>query len=149
MWPKFFTKEPNIKMYQKFNIFYYTGQQNLTFFGSTFYAELRYLYRIFLSDRVSEIQRTLFVQNITLRTNETGRNLPLKCRGVWLSWVIGFRYIPLQCPAIVCQHTWGPLALVPLFHNHNVLMKSFTVFVNDFAEIFWEKIQVGLQKVDF
>jgi len=68
-----------------------TGQQNLTFFGprtsigelsSTFYAEFRYVYRIFLSDEVSKIQRTLFVQNITLRTNETGRNLPLKCRGV-------------------------------------------------------------------
>ena len=45
------------------------------------------------------------MQNSTLRTNETGRNLPLKCRGVWLSPVIYFWYIPLQFPAIVCQHT--------------------------------------------
>ena len=68
-----------------------TGQENLTFFGprtsvgefsSTFYAEFRYVYRIFLSGRVSKIQRTLFVQNSTLHTIETGRNLPLKCRGV-------------------------------------------------------------------
>ena len=93
--------------------------------------------------------RGLFVQNSTLRTNETGRNLPLKCRGVWLSLVIGSRYIHLQCPAIVCEHTWGPLAMVLLYHSQNVLVKSFTVFVTDFAEIFWEKIQVGLQKVDF
>ena len=59
-----------------------TGQQNLTFFfgprtsigelSSTFYAEFRYAYRIF----VSKIQRTLFVQNNTLRTNEADRNLP-------------------------------------------------------------------------
>ena len=88
-------------------------------------------------------------ENSTLRTNETGRNLPLKCRGVWLSLVIGFSYTPLQCPAIVCQHTWGPLALVPLFHKQNVLVKSLTVFVTDLAHIFWEKIQVGLQKMDF
>ena len=26
-----------------------------------------------------------------------------------------------------------------LFHSQNVLAKSFTVFVTDFAEIFWEK----------
>jgi len=31
------------------------------------------------------------------------------------------------------------LALVLLFHGHNVLVKSFTVFITDFAEIFWEK----------
>jgi len=36
----------------------------------------------------------------------------------------------------------GPFALVLFFHRHNVLVKSFTVFVTDFAEIFWEKIQV-------
>ena len=63
----------------------YTGQQNLTFFvprtsigelSSTIYAEFRYAYRMFLSGRVSKIQKTLFVQNSTLRTNETGRNLP-------------------------------------------------------------------------
>ena len=69
----------------------YTGQQNLPFpplrtsigeLSSTFYAEFRYVYLIFLSGRVSKIQNTLFVQNSTLCTNETGRNLPLKCRGV-------------------------------------------------------------------
>ena len=35
-----------------------------------------------------------------------------------------------------------PLALVPLFHSHNILVKSFTVFDIDFAEIFWEKIEL-------
>jgi len=90
-----------------------------------------------------------FVQNSTLRARETSRNFRLKCRGLWFSPVFGVRYIPLQCPAIVCQHTWGPLALLLLFHSHNVLMNSFSVFVTDFAEIFWEKIQVWLQKVDF
>ena len=68
------------------------GQQNLTFFfvprtstgelSSTFNAEFRYTYRNFLSDRVSKIQRNLKVQNSTLRAHETGRNFPLKCRGV-------------------------------------------------------------------
>ena len=41
------------------------------------------------------------------------------------------------------------LALVLLFHSHNVLVKSFTVSVTDVAKIFWEKVQVGLRKVDF
>jgi len=108
---------------------YYTGQKNLTFFGprssigklsGTFYAEFRYVYRIFLSGRVSKIQRAVFVQNSTLHTNETVRNLPLKCRDLWFSPVIGFR-----CPAIVCQHTWGPLALVPLFHSQKCLGEIF------------------------
>jgi len=117
--------------------------------SSTFYAEFRYKYRIFLSGRVSKIQTNLNVQNNTLHTHETGRNFPLKCRVIWLLPVFGVRYIPLQCPAIVCQHTWGPLALVPLSHSHNVLVESFTIFVTDFTEIFWEKIQVWFQKVDF
>ena len=36
----------------------------------------------FLSGRVSEIQRSLNVQNSALRAHETDRNFPLKCRGV-------------------------------------------------------------------
>ena len=126
----------------------YTGQQNLNFFvpltsmdelSSTFYVEFRYKYRISLSDRVLKIQRNLNVQNSTLRAHETGRNFPLKCRGLWISPVLDIRYIHLQCPEIVCQLTWFPLALVPLFHRHNILVKSLTVFVIDFAEIFWKK----------
>jgi len=128
-----------------------TGQQNLIFFfvprtsivelRSRFYAEFRFVYRIFLSGRISKIQRNLNAQNSTLCAHETCRNFPIKCRGVWLSLLFGVRYSYLQWPAIVCQHTWGPLALVLFIHSHNVLAKSFTVFVTDFAEIFWEKIQ--------
>ena len=69
-----------------------TGQQNLTFFfvprtsidelSSTFYIEFRYIYRIFLSDRVSKMQRNLNMQNNTLLAYETGRNYSLKCRGI-------------------------------------------------------------------
>ena len=136
-----------------------TGQQNLTFFfvpwtsvgelSSTFHVKFRYVYIIFLSGWVSKIQRNLNVQNSTLRAHEIGRNFRIKCRGLWLSLVFGVRYVPLQCPAIVCQHTWVPFVLVPLFHNYNVLVKYFTVFVTDFVEIFWQNIQVCLQKVDF
>ena len=82
--------------------------------SSTFYAEFRYVYRTFLTVTVSKIQTNLNVQNSTLCAHETGRNLPLKCRGEWFSSVFGIRYIPLQCPATVYQHTWGPLALVLL-----------------------------------
>ena len=66
-------------------------EQNLTFFvprtsiceiSSTFYAEFRYVYRIFLSGKASKIQRNLNVQNSTLCAHVTDRNFPLKCRGV-------------------------------------------------------------------
>ena len=114
--------------------------------SSTFYAEFRYVYRILLSGIVSKIQGALFVQNCTLRTNETGWDLPLKCRGVWLSPVIGLRYIPLRCPAIFCQSTWCPLDLIPLFHSQNILVKSSTVFVTDFVEILWKKKSKWLSK---
>jgi hypothetical protein len=92
----------------------YTGQQNLTFFvqrssidelSSNFYAEFRYVYRMLLSGRVTKIQMNLNVQNSTLRANETDRNLPIKYRGVSRSPVFVVRYIPLNSPAIVCDHT--------------------------------------------
>jgi ABC-type glycerol-3-phosphate transport system permease component len=91
-----------------------TGQQCLPFFvpqtsidelSSTLYAEFRYVYRMILSGRVSKIQWNLNVQDSTLSAYETGRNFPLRCRGVLLSLVFGIRYIPLQGTAIVCQHT--------------------------------------------
>jgi len=39
-----------------------------------------------------------------------------------------------------------PLAFVPLFHSCNVLVNSFTVFVTDFAEIFWKKFKFDYRK---
>ena len=63
-------------------IFFFGPWTSVGELSSTFYAEFRYVYRIFLSGRVSKIQMNLNVQNSTLHTNETGRNLPLKCRGV-------------------------------------------------------------------
>jgi len=50
--------------------------------NSTFYAEFRHVHRIFLLGTVSKIQRNLSVQNSTLPAHETGRNFPLKSRGV-------------------------------------------------------------------
>ena len=128
-----------ITLVKKFN-FYFVPRTSIC----EFYVEFRCVYRIFLSGRVTKIQRNLNVQNSTLCAHETGRNFPLKCWGIRLSPVFGVRYTPLHFPTIVCQHTWGPLALAPLFHSHNVLVKFFTVFITDFAKIFWEKIQVWL-----
>ena len=65
----------------KFN-FFFGPCTSVGELSSTFYAEFRYVYRIFLSGGVSKIQKNLFVQNSTLRSNETGINSPLKCRGV-------------------------------------------------------------------
>ena len=65
----------------KFNNFF-VPQTSIDELSSTFYAEFRYVYRIFLSGRVSKIQRNINMQNSTLRAYETGRNVPLKCRSL-------------------------------------------------------------------
>jgi hypothetical protein len=48
--------------------------------------------------------------------------------------------ISLEGPAVVRQHTEAPLALVPLFHVVNVLMKSLSVLVTDGAKIHREEV---------
>jgi hypothetical protein len=48
--------------------------------------------------------------------------------------------ISLEGPAVVRQRTEAPLALVPLFHVVNVLMKSVFVLVTDGAKILREKV---------
>jgi hypothetical protein len=65
--------------YEKFNWsakfnFFFVPRTSMCEICSTSYAELRYVYRIFLSDRVLKIQRNLNVQNSTLRAHKTGRN---------------------------------------------------------------------------
>jgi hypothetical protein len=48
--------------------------------------------------------------------------------------------ISLEDLAVVSQHTEAPLALVPLFHVGNVLMKSLSVLVTDSAKILREEV---------
>jgi hypothetical protein len=48
--------------------------------------------------------------------------------------------ISLEGPAVVNQQTEAPLALVPLFHVGNVLMKSLSVLVTDGAKILREEV---------
>jgi hypothetical protein len=48
--------------------------------------------------------------------------------------------ISLEGPAAVSQHTEAPLALVPLFHGVNILMKSLSVLVTDGAKILREEV---------
>jgi len=73
----------------KFNFF--VSRTSRDELNSTFYAEFRYVYRIFPSGGISKVQRNLNVQNSTLRAYETGRNFPVKCTVLWLSPVFGVR----------------------------------------------------------
>ena len=132
--------------------FNYTGQQNLIFFfvprtsidelSSTFYAEFRYVCRIYLSDRFSEIQRNLYMQNSTLGAHATGRNFPLKCRCVWLFAGISCPVHPSSVSSYSLPTYLRSTCLGTAFHSHNIWVKSFTVFITAFAKIFQEKIQV-------
>jgi len=71
-------------LYECYRLFYvfninYNGQQNLIFGGgprtsigelsSTFYAEFRYVYIIFISGGISKIQRNLNAENSILRAH--------------------------------------------------------------------------------
>ncbi|KAJ4437993.1 hypothetical protein ANN_13932 [Periplaneta americana] len=42
---------------------------------------------------------------------------------------------------VVSQHIGTPLALVPLFHSRNLLMKTLTVLIADSSKIFGEEVQ--------
>ena len=66
----------------KFNFFFFAPRTSIDELSGTFYAEFRYVYRIFLSGRILKIQRNLNVQNSTLRAHVTGSNSPLICAGV-------------------------------------------------------------------
>jgi hypothetical protein len=69
---------PLITLVNKIELFF-VPQTSIGELSSTFYAEFRYVYRIFLSGTVSKLQRNLNVQNNTLRAHETGRNFLLTC----------------------------------------------------------------------
>jgi len=49
---------------------------------------------------------------------------------------------PSKYPAIFSQHTETPLALAPLFHGGNVLVKSLSGLIAHCPEIFWEEVKV-------
>jgi hypothetical protein len=48
--------------------------------------------------------------------------------------------LSLEGPAVVSQHTEAALALVPLFHVGNVLMKSLSMLVTDGSKILREEV---------
>jgi hypothetical protein len=50
------------------------------------------------------------------------------------------KHFSLEGPAVVSQHTEAPLALVPLFHVVNVLMKPLSVLVTDGTKILREEV---------
>jgi len=60
----------------KFN-FFFVPRTSVDELSSTFYAEFRYVYRNFLSGKVSKIKTNLNVRKSTLRAHETGRNFRL------------------------------------------------------------------------
>ena len=77
-----FTSSGTITLVNEIKLFFFVPQTSIDTLSSKFYAEFRYVYRIFLSVRVSKIQRNLNVQNSTLCAHKTDRKFPLKCRGV-------------------------------------------------------------------
>ena len=46
---------------------------------------------------------------------------------------------PFCVSAITSQHTGTPLAMAPLFHGGNFLVKLLSVLIAHCAEIFWEE----------
>ena len=104
---------------------------------------------MFLSGRASTIQRSVFVQNATLRTDGTGRNWPLNCTGVWISggkWLqvhpssVSSNSLPTYLRSTCLGTAFpNPKYLGEIFHRSSLTSPRFS----------GKKFQVGLQKVNF
>ena len=55
-------------------------------------------------------------------------------------------FLPYQTPAAVSQHIWTTLCIVPLYNLGNILMESFTMFIQDGSHVFSEKNPNGNAK---
>ena len=55
-------------------------------------------------------------------------------------WSVSFIH-----PAIIDHHIGTPLALLPLFPGGNITVKSFSVLMAHFPEIFWEEMHLERQ----
>lgn len=66
-----------------------------------------------------------------------------------LSWRLRFWNVSFLCTTVTSQHSWTPFTLMCFLHGWNILMKTFTILVTDFPEIFEEKVQMGTEKINF
>ena len=57
--------------------------------------------------------------------------------------------LPLWEPAIITHHVWVELALIPNFHNRNVLVEPFAMLIAYLTQIRWEEIKMRMQEVHF
>jgi hypothetical protein len=89
-----------------------------------FYAKFKYVLSFSLSRKVFKWhtviiwRKRIFMYYINVLLHY------LKGNCAWFSALCRLWNVSLEGPAVVCQHTEAPLALVPLFHVGNVLMKS-------------------------
>ena len=51
-----------------------------------------------------------------------------KLPSVRFSFVLCFRIMPIDAPAIICHHIDVPPTLIPSFHYTDILMKAFSLF---------------------
>ena len=57
--------------------------------------------------------------------------------------------IPPNDPAIVIHHVFIPSSLIPDFHDLQILVESFTLLITDSTKIFWKRINVAEQEMNF
>ena len=60
-----------------------------------------------------------------------------------------FWSISTQKPAVIRKHWFIPAVLISPFHHRNILMEPFSVLITDSSITIWEKIGVGVGKMDF
>jgi hypothetical protein len=108
--------------------------------NSIFYAEFKFVLSVSISRKVFKWHRVIIWRKriLTYYINVFLHYLKSNCG--WFPAVCRLWYISLEGPAVVSQHTEAPLALVPLFHVGNVLMKSLSVLVTDGTKILREEV---------
>ena len=56
---------------------------------------------------------------------------------------------PMQHPAVVAHHICNPSTLIPSLHFLDILVKPLILLFTNCTKIFWEIIQMGVQKMEF
>jgi hypothetical protein len=105
-----------------------------------FYTEFKYVLSFSLSRKVFKWHTVIIwgKRVLTYYINVFLHYLKSNCG--WFPAVCRLWNISLEGPVVVSQHTEAPLALVPLFHVGNVVMKSLSVLVTDGANILREEV---------
>ena len=99
---------------------------------------------------MSDSETTLQVYTLSFNIVSVGtvQTCSEVCETLALVLVCGID-LPLWEPAVITHHVWVEPALIPCFHDRNVLVEPFAMFITYLTQIRWEEIKMRMQEVHF